>query len=105
PLARTRECSTLVEGNGEARRAYREQPERRLKPRLSHLTGPGHNLLITNAGPLDILGTIGSGHAYEDLLPFTTNINVGNDIQARVLSLGKLIQMKEEAGRDKDKAA
>lgn len=39
------------------------------------------------------------------LLPFTTIVDVGNNIEVRLLNLGKLIQMKEEAGRDKDKAA
>ena len=38
---------------------YRMQRERRLKPNASHLSSPGHHNLITNCGPLDVLGTIG----------------------------------------------
>src|ERR1035437_404500 len=50
---------------------YRMQPDRRLKPDASHLSSPGHHNLITNCGPLDVLGTIGRGLGYEDLLPHT----------------------------------
>src|ERR1035441_8291986 len=48
---------------------YRMQPERRLKPDASHLSSAGHHNLITNCGPLDVLGTIGRGLGYQDLLP------------------------------------
>jgi hypothetical protein len=50
---------------------YRMQPELALKPGLSHLASPGHQLLTTRFGPLDILGTIGRSRAYGDLLPHT----------------------------------
>ena len=46
---------------------YRMQPERRLKPHASHLSSPSHHNLITNCGPLDVLGTIGRGLGYENL--------------------------------------
>jgi hypothetical protein len=45
---------------------YRMQPDRRLKPDASHLSSPGHHNLITNCGPLDVLGTIGRGLGYAD---------------------------------------
>src|SRR5215470_12603460 len=48
---------------------YRMQPERRLKPGTPQLTGSGHHNLITKHGPLDILGAVGRGLCYEDLLP------------------------------------
>src|SRR3954447_2164849 len=38
---------------------YREQPDRRLRPGPSHLASAGHQLLLTRAGPLDLLGTVG----------------------------------------------
>jgi hypothetical protein len=34
---------------------YRFQPERQLRPDASHLAGPGHQLLLTMYGPLDVL--------------------------------------------------
>src|SRR3954452_19592369 len=34
---------------------YRIQPERRFQPNESHLVAPGHQLLTTNFGPLDLL--------------------------------------------------
>ncbi len=45
---------------------YREREDIRLIPTLSHLSSPGHQLLMTKYGPLDLLGTIGKGHNYED---------------------------------------
>src|ERR1035438_1107901 len=56
---------------------YRMQPDRRLKPNASHLMSPGHHNLITNCGPLDVLGTIGRGLGYEDLLPDTIEMETG----------------------------
>src|ERR1019366_8109599 len=47
---------------------YRMQPGRRLKPDTSHLRSPGHHNLMTRCGPLDVLGTIGRGLRYQDLL-------------------------------------
>src|ERR1700735_1075779 len=35
---------------------YRMQPERKIKPRASHLASPGYPLLMTRLGPLDVLG-------------------------------------------------
>ena len=46
---------------------YRMQPARRLQPNASHLSSPGHHLLMTRYGPLDVLGTIGNGHAWGEL--------------------------------------
>src|SRR6266478_2692312 len=46
---------------------FRIQPERRLRPTVSHLAAGGHLNLLTNLGPLDLLGTIGQGLSYSDL--------------------------------------
>jgi hypothetical protein len=84
---------------------YRFPAERRLRPKDSHVAGPGHVLLITQFGPLDVLGTIGKGRAYPDLLPHSTVEEITPELRVRVLNLDTLIQTKEEAGRDKDTAA
>lgn len=83
---------------------YRMQPEKRLKPGVSHLSSSGHQLLMTRYGPLDILGAIGRGHTYEDLLPHSADMRVGRGLVIRVLDLKKLIEVKEETADEKDHA-
>jgi hypothetical protein len=83
---------------------YRTQPSRRLKPNASHLSSPGHHNLITTCGPLDVLGTIGRGLSYEDLLPHTIEMEIGGRVQVRVLNLATIIELKKELGGEKDLA-
>jgi hypothetical protein len=82
---------------------FRIQPERRLRPTVSHLGGPGHLNLITRLGPLDVLGTIGRGLSYDDLLPHSVEMDIGGAL-IRVLDLETLIAIKEELGGEKDRA-
>ena len=84
---------------------YREQPARKIRPGLSHLASPGHSLLKTSAGPLDVLGTVGHDLAYENLQEHTVEEKVAEGLKVRILDLPTLIRIKEEAGRSKDKAA
>ena len=80
---------------------YRSDP-RGLTPNETHLRGPGHQLLRTRHGALDVLGAIDAGRDYDDLLPDTHLLTVaGRDL--RVLGLTPYIAMKERTGRDKDK--
>jgi hypothetical protein len=83
---------------------YRVQPERRLKPQASHLASSGHQLLITRYGPLDLLGSIGKGHTYSDLIPHTEPLNIAPNFPVPVLELAKLIEVKEETAGEKDRA-
>jgi predicted nucleotidyltransferase len=83
---------------------YRMQAGRRLKPNLSHLSAPGHNNLLTNCGPLDVLGTIGRGLDYEDLLPHSMEMEIGGGLRVRVLDLATIIALKEELAGEKDLA-
>jgi predicted nucleotidyltransferase len=83
---------------------YRGQGDQKIRPGVSHLASPGHQLLLTRAGPLDMLGTIGTGLGYEELLAHTVEMPVAIDLQVRVLKLDRLIDIKEQTGRDKDKA-
>lgn len=82
---------------------YRGQGDRRLSPNPSHLASPGHQLLMTGFGPLDLLGTIGRERSYEDLFEHTTELSVSG-LHLRVLNLETLIEVKEEVGHEKDKA-
>ena len=83
---------------------YRIQPERRLEPTAAHLAGPGHLNLITRYGPLDLLGVIGRDLGYVDLLPHSSEMDIGEGVRIRVLNLEKLIAIKEELGGEKDRA-
>lgn len=82
---------------------YRGQGDRRLRPGRRHLASPGHQLLMTRFGPLDLLGTIGKDLSFEDLLEHTAKLEVSG-LQLRVLNLETLIAIKEEVGHEKDMA-
>lgn len=83
---------------------YRLQPERRLVPTASHLASAGHQNLITRFGPLDLIGTIGRNLGYEELLPRSELIDLGDGVCVRVLNLSALIEIKEQLNGDKDRA-
>jgi predicted nucleotidyltransferase len=82
---------------------YRGRGEQRLTPRLSDISSTGHQLLMTEYGPLDLLGTIGVDHDYEDLLKHCVTIEVGG-LRFNALDLQTLIEVKNETISEKDKA-
>jgi hypothetical protein len=84
---------------------YRTTGAREIKPGRSHLSSPGHQLLMTIFGPLDLLGAIGKGKGYKELLGQTVKMKVGSSLSVRVLDLATLIKVKEEVAREKDRAA
>lgn len=75
---------------------------RRLRPNASHLEGPGHLLLETRFGVLDVLGTIEDDTVYEDVVPNSALVDLGG-FEVRVLSLERLLDVKRKLGRPKDK--
>lgn len=75
---------------------------RRLKPNESHLSGPGHLLLDTRYGVLDVLGTIEEETTYEDVLPQTIEVDLGG-FSVRVLTLERLLEVKRKLTRPKDR--
>jgi hypothetical protein len=83
---------------------YRIQPERRLRPAKSALMSAGHQNLITKHGPLDVLGSIGQGLNYENLLPHSTEMRITEKVRASILDLDMLIELKEQLGGEKDRA-
>lgn len=93
----------LLEALSELDAYYRYRPE--LRPNASHLSSPGHQLLMTKFGPLDLLGAIGKGRSYADLLPDTVEMDLTAEVRIRVLGLETQIAVKEEIGGDKDLAA
>jgi predicted nucleotidyltransferase len=83
---------------------YRTHPEKKLRPQASHLSSPGHQLLMTRFGPLDVLGAVAGGRGYEELLPHSTEMSLGGNVKARILNLETLIEIKEATGGEKDVA-
>jgi predicted nucleotidyltransferase len=83
---------------------FRIQPERRLRPTGSHLTAGGHLNLLTRFGPVDLLASIGQNLGYSDLLPHSSEMDIGEEIRVRVLNLETLISIKEQLASEKDVA-
>lgn len=83
---------------------YRMQPSRQVRPNASHLISRGHHNLTTTCGPLDVLGTIGRGMGYEDLLPHAKEMALGRDVRVKVLDLETIVAIKEELAGEKDLA-
>jgi hypothetical protein len=79
---------------------FRDDP-RRLCPNESHLWSPGHKLLETRHGPLDVLGTIEEHTTYADLLPHASVLEVAG-VNVLVLSVERLIEVKRRLLRPKD---
>jgi hypothetical protein len=89
----------LLVGTLDAR--YRERSERILRPTAEILAGPGHSLLMTNLGPLDVLGAIEGGRDYEALLPRSRRIEIAGH-PVHVLGLETIIELKRGSTRAKD---
>lgn len=81
---------------------FRERPD--LRPTQRDLAAGKHVLLLTDAGPFDLLGVIGSGKRYEDVADTATRMPIG-DRTIKVLSVESLIDDKKSLGRNKDLVA
>ena len=79
--------------------SYRRHPGKRLRPSQTDLSSPGHQLLMTRFGPLDVLGSIGKGRHYQDPLPHAEEMTIAEGIRIRVLNLETQIAVKEEIGQ------
>lgn len=82
---------------------YRDPAGRRIEPDVEKLKRGGHHLLSTRFGPLDVLGTIGAALTFEDLLPRTREMEIAG-LPVRTLEIAAIIETKEHANRDKDRA-
>jgi len=83
---------------------FRPDPQnRRLRPTSEMLSGTGHLTLETKLGPLDVLCELEHGEDYEALFCDTELVTDGT-VQIHVLSLPKLIEIKQRSGRAKDRA-
>jgi hypothetical protein len=72
-----------------------------LRPNERDLLAGGHLLLMTSAGPLDLLGFIGQHKRFEDFeARFKKVLWDGEEIN--LLSIEDLVEQKRWLGRDKD---
>lgn len=55
----------------------RDLTERRIEPSPAALGGRGQVQLLTDLGPLDILGRLHDGRGYEELAPRSVSIDAG----------------------------
>ncbi len=76
---------------------------RRLAFNETHLRTTGHKLAMTDAGPLDVLGSINDGLLFEDLIDSSDLLEVAG-VAVRVLSLERLVELKRQLARPKDLA-
>jgi hypothetical protein len=83
---------------------YRDKPDLRITPDPSKLRGPGHHLLLTSAGPLDVLGAVVTGDTYPELAMRTRSLDLGDGIRALVLDLEAVIEIKERLDSERDRA-
>lgn len=81
----------------------RFREHRNLRPSADEVAAGGHLLLLTDSGPLDVLGFIGGHKRYEDVAPTTDLMHI-DTLAIRVLSIEALIEEKRALGRDKDRA-
>ena len=77
---------------------------RRLPPTRDVLLGTGHINLQTDLGKLDVLCELGPDEGYDELLADTVVLDQG-PVPLRVLDLPRLIRVKSQANRPKDRAA
>ena len=82
---------------------YNDPAGRRIVPDVTKLNTIKLHLLLTDLGGLDVLRSIGDGQTYEDLLSRSSEYEV-EGMRLRVLNLKSIIESKEFANREKDRA-
>lgn len=82
---------------------YKDPAGRRIVPDLTKLATIKFHLLRTDLGPLDVLRRIGNELTYDELFDRSFDYEVGG-LRLRVLDLETIIESKEFADREKDRA-
>lgn len=80
----------------------RDPAGRELRPRREHLEAEGQLQLLTDLGPMDLLGILHDGRDYDQLLGHSQTVG-DETLTIRVLDLPTLIEVKAGAGRAKDR--
>lgn len=102
PAQNEENIQALLQALKELDASYRTHPDQKIFPKAEHLMTKGHHLLITKYGPLDVLGSIGHGHRYGDLISKTETVQV-QERNISILTLKALIDIKKETLFEKDK--
>lgn len=87
----------------ELKARYRDPAGRHIEPDLEKLATMRTNLLHTELGALDVLSAIGHGLTFQDLAGRTIVYELG-EMRVLVLELAGVIESKEQANREKDRA-
>lgn len=74
-----------------------------IRPTREDILAGGHLLLLTRAGPFDVLGFIGDKMRYEDLIDTSPEVQMTVG-KFRVLDLKEVIRQKRATDRPKDRA-
>lgn len=82
---------------------YRDPAGRHIEPDTVKLQTLRMHLLLTDLGALDALSVIGNGLTYQDLTHRTISYDLG-ELRVRVLNLAAVIETKQQANREKDRA-
>jgi predicted nucleotidyltransferase len=82
---------------------YVDPGGRKISPTTDRLRGGGHHLLRTRFGRLDVLGSVGEGVGFDELLPDSRPRSI-HGLTVSVLTLEALIAIKQGANRPKDRA-
>ena len=93
----------LAKALEEVHALYNDPAGRRIAPDVGKLATIKIHLLLTDLGGLDVLRAIADEQTYEDLLPRTSEYEL-EGMRLRVLDLESVIESKEFANRDKDRA-
>jgi len=83
---------------------YRDPADRLILPDATRLRTNRFNLLLTDLGLLDVVGNLGEGFAYENLVQRTHAFELAK-LRVRAVDLPTMIELKELANREKDRAA
>jgi hypothetical protein len=94
----------LLEALRELKARYRDPAGRHIEPDAAKLETMRTHLFMTELGALDVLRAIGHGLTYQDLTSRTVTYELG-ELSIRVLGLAAVIESKEQANREKDRAA
>jgi hypothetical protein len=93
----------LVNALSELEARFREHRQT-INPTKADIMAGGHLLLMTCAGPLDVLGFIGDQQRFEELVGASSEIQMAMG-SLRLLDLDELIKQKKRMNRPKDRAA
>ncbi|MFC1821977.1 hypothetical protein ACFL9T_04665 [Thermodesulfobacteriota bacterium] len=81
---------------------HRRLDDKVIEPSERDISGEGHALFSTQLGPLDVLGVIEEGKAYDDLLEHAVDVKFrGHSI--KVLDLEIMIELKRASTDPRDK--